>query len=328
MYGQGDTLYGRLIVTDAADAPADADATPTAILSKNLVDTAIPVTITRRERGIYDWTCTLTGTWATRDAWQLLFAAELEGVPLALSAGGTIDNRRIADLHDLDAADTRAALGLAAANLDTQLADLPTNAELAARTLPTANYATAAALALKATQASVDALAVTLAAIIATLADMAETIWTYARRSLTTTAAEMAATLDGSTITIQRGDTLDIELIGLPTLDEEPAAAAFTIKSSRNLDDEDAEAILQITLDGLAVLAGQTPDADQTATLEIDVDGDETTATITATAAATAALPAISDGRYDLQVIDDEGTVRTITSGIAKITRDVTRATE
>lgn len=46
---------------------------------------------------------------------------------------------------DLDAT-IRAAVGLAAANLDTQLADLPTVAELEARTIVAANYATAAAL--------------------------------------------------------------------------------------------------------------------------------------------------------------------------------------
>jgi hypothetical protein len=47
----------------------------------------------------------------------------------------------------LDAAGVRAAVGLAAANLDTRLADVPTVAEMTARTLATADYATAAALA-------------------------------------------------------------------------------------------------------------------------------------------------------------------------------------
>jgi hypothetical protein len=47
----------------------------------------------------------------------------------------------------LTQADIRTAVGLASANLDTQLADLPTVAEFEARTLVAANYATAAALA-------------------------------------------------------------------------------------------------------------------------------------------------------------------------------------
>jgi len=44
----------------------------------------------------------------------------------------------------LDAAGTRTAVGLAAANLDTQLTDIPTVAEFEARTLVAANYGTAA----------------------------------------------------------------------------------------------------------------------------------------------------------------------------------------
>lgn len=47
----------------------------------------------------------------------------------------------------LDAAGVRSAVGLASANLDTQLADLPTVAEFEARTLVAASYATAANLA-------------------------------------------------------------------------------------------------------------------------------------------------------------------------------------
>lgn len=43
----------------------------------------------------------------------------------------------------LSASETRTALGLASANLDTQLADLPTVSEFEARTLTTANYANA-----------------------------------------------------------------------------------------------------------------------------------------------------------------------------------------
>ena len=56
----------------------------------------------------------------------------------------------------LTQADIRTAVGLASANLDTQLADLPTVAEFEARTLVAANYATAAALA--AAQVDLDAI--------------------------------------------------------------------------------------------------------------------------------------------------------------------------
>jgi len=49
----------------------------------------------------------------------------------------------IAALNDLDAASVRSALGLSSANLDTQLADVPTVAEFEARTLAAASYALA-----------------------------------------------------------------------------------------------------------------------------------------------------------------------------------------
>lgn len=46
----------------------------------------------------------------------------------------------LAGLNDLDAAGVRAAVGLASANLDTQLADIPTVSEFNARTLAAADY--------------------------------------------------------------------------------------------------------------------------------------------------------------------------------------------
>lgn len=79
----------------------------------------------------------------------------------ALSADAATEIRT--GLSTLDAAGVRGAIGLASANLDTQLDALPTNAELAARTLVAADYATAAAVAVvdavaDAIQAKTDAL--------------------------------------------------------------------------------------------------------------------------------------------------------------------------
>jgi hypothetical protein len=47
-------------------------------------------------------------------------------------------------LSTLDAAGVRSAVGLASANLDTQLGDIPTVSEFEARSIVAANYATAA----------------------------------------------------------------------------------------------------------------------------------------------------------------------------------------
>jgi hypothetical protein len=65
------------------------------------------------------------------------------GITAASIANGAIDAATFA--ADVDA-EARSWLGLASANLDTQLADLPTVAEFEARTLVAANYATASAL--------------------------------------------------------------------------------------------------------------------------------------------------------------------------------------
>lgn len=64
---------------------------------------------------------------------------ELGRIDVAISTRGTG--------AALDAAGVRTAVGLASANLDTQLADIPTVSEFEARTIVSANYATAANLA-------------------------------------------------------------------------------------------------------------------------------------------------------------------------------------
>lgn len=52
----------------------------------------------------------------------------------------------IAALNDLSQADIRTAVGLASANLDTQLGDIPNNSEFNARTLASADYATSSSI--------------------------------------------------------------------------------------------------------------------------------------------------------------------------------------
>ena len=57
------------------------------------------------------------------------------------AAGGLpTDSAGKTSFNDLDAAGVRTAVGMASANLDTQLADVPTVAEFEARTLPAAEY--------------------------------------------------------------------------------------------------------------------------------------------------------------------------------------------
>ncbi len=77
-----------------------------------------------------------TAVWAS--ATRLLTA----GTNIVLAKGTGVTG-----FNDLDAAGVRAAVGLASANLDTQIGDLPTVAEFNARTLVAASYATATDLA-------------------------------------------------------------------------------------------------------------------------------------------------------------------------------------
>ncbi len=84
-------------------------------------------------------------------------SAAVTGSPVrftSMGAWGSPAGTGVTGFNDLSAADVRTAVGLASANLDTQLAALstaidatPTNAELNARTLPSADYATAASIA-------------------------------------------------------------------------------------------------------------------------------------------------------------------------------------
>ena len=79
-----------------------------------------------RDRGDAAWT-TATGfsTHSAADVWSAVTRTLTAGTNIALAKGTGVTG-----FTDLSAADVRTALGLAAANLDTQIGDLPTNSEL------------------------------------------------------------------------------------------------------------------------------------------------------------------------------------------------------
>jgi len=76
------------------------------------------------------------------DIWSHATRILTAGTNIALAKG-----TGIMGFNDLDAAGVRSAMGLGSANLDTQLGDIPTVSEFNARTLASADYATAANLA-------------------------------------------------------------------------------------------------------------------------------------------------------------------------------------
>lgn len=80
-----------------------------------------------RDRGDAAWlTATGFSTHSAADVWAVATRILTAGTNIALAKGTGVTG-----FTDIDAAGVRAAVGLASANLDTQIADLPTNTELA-----------------------------------------------------------------------------------------------------------------------------------------------------------------------------------------------------
>jgi hypothetical protein len=212
-------------------------------------------------------------------------------------------------LNDLDAVGVRTAVGLAAANLDTQIGTLATGAEVAA-----------AEAAIRG--ADDDTLK--------TLSDEIDGVpaasWAYGTRTLTMTAAEIEAALSGDTITAHRGDSLSVSLAGLGSL-AGYVSLDFTVKRSKS--DSDDEAIIRIRKDasgvgdGLLRLNGAEAMAGD-GSLVID---DEAAGNITVNLAASAMaeLTAWSGYHYDVQMISATA-VDTRMEGTFNVTADVTRA--
>lgn len=151
--------------------------------------------------------------------------------------------------------------------------------------------------------------------------------WSAAVRTLTSTAAETLDAVEGSKLTIQRGDTFSATLTGLAA-NTSYVSIDFTVKNSPN--DSDDNAILRIrknasaTGDGLlrlngAALVSPVVAADGSITVN-----SATSLTITLAARATDDLvPA--DLYYDIQYIF-ASSVQTATEGAASISADITRA--
>jgi len=144
---------------------------------------------------------------------------------------------------------------------------------------------------------------------------------------LSVSATSVIAVVEGSVITIQRGDTLTAVLTGLGSLIDY-VSLDFTIKSNRG--DADTAAIIRIRKnasgigDGLLTLNGMTAPTAIDGSITID-DLALGNITITLIAADTATLSVVSGLYYDVQRITAAGVI-TLTSGAASVVGDVTRA--
>lgn len=149
----------------------------------------------------------------------------------------------------------------------------------------------------------------------------AESIWAHVPRTLTQTAAELAAVVRGSLLTIMRGDSWSATVTGLGSV----AARAklwFTVKSS--LSDLDAASRIQIEeTDGLVCINGAAGTALDGAITVDDEDAGDITITLAAAASAQLAPGSYS---YDLQWFDGDDAIHTLTVGAMRVVGDVTRA--
>ena len=152
-------------------------------------------------------------------------------------------------------------------------------------------------------------------------------VWTYSTRTLTMSAAQIAAAVSGTTVNIKRGDTLSAAITGLGTITGY-TTLDFTVKVSDI--DADADAILRIrknqsgSNDGLITING----ADAADSTEGSITIDDAAAgdiTIALKATSTDDL-AVADGMYyDIQKIAS-GTVTTMGVGTCNVSADITRA--
>ena len=162
---------------------------------------------------------------------------------------------------------------------------------------------------------------------IAALNDLsAADVWAYGTRTLTQTAAEVAAAVAGSTLTIHRGDTFTATLTGLGSL-ADYVSLDFTVKSKRSDDDDSAVVRIRLNATGLGdgLLRINAAEAGTPGNGSITIDdlaaGD---VTLTLAADETEGLTPHVGYFYDIQMITATA-VETLTAGTCNVTADVTR---
>lgn len=150
-----------------------------------------------------------------------------------------------------------------------------------------------------------------------------ESIWAYARRTLTVPASS-GEEPTGSNIAILRGDTWSVDIEGLGDISAR-AKLWFTVKKRRS--DVDSESIIQIEeTAGLVYLNGEDASA-RAANGSITVtDAAAGNITIKLDEAETAILIHDDGLPYDVQMLDTDADVTTLTIAAASVTDDVTRA--
>jgi hypothetical protein len=147
-------------------------------------------------------------------------------------------------------------------------------------------------------------------------------VWAYATRTLTQSAASVAAAVVGSNITAQRGDTLVAALTGLGNISTR-TKLWLAVKSS--LDHTDAQSILFLEeTAGLTAVNGAVYAVITDASIVV-TNAATGALTITIKPAVTKDLP-LGSYHYDMQYLTAAGVVTTITASTFTASGDVTRA--
>jgi hypothetical protein len=148
-------------------------------------------------------------------------------------------------------------------------------------------------------------------------------IWSAASRTLTQTAAQVAAEMTGATLTVQRGDTLSVSFTGLGNI---TARTKLLVTGKKDRSHQDTASVFKIEeTAGLQVIAGVTAETPANGSIVVT---DATTGALTVALAAveTAKLEEMIGGHYDIQMATASG-VQTLTDATLVVWQDVTRAT-
>ncbi|MHB9032338.1 MAG: hypothetical protein ACYC6L_04735 [Anaerolineae bacterium] len=147
-------------------------------------------------------------------------------------------------------------------------------------------------------------------------------VWGYASRTLTQSAASVAAAVSGSAITITRGDTVTVSLTGLGSLAGRSKLYAC-FKTNKGYADSQSTMLIEETA-GITVLNGAAYATTTDVTLTVN---DENVGNITFVfkPAVSSVLP-IENGYYDVQMVTAAGAVTTKSSSNYQVSADVTRA--
>ncbi len=154
--------------------------------------------------------------------------------------------------------------------------------------------------------------------------DIAQRAWNnrYAStRTLTQSAAQVAAIVAGSTITVMRGDSWSISLTGLGSL---ATRSKLWFTAKRHHGDADTTSVIQIRLAGGLIYLNGAAGIAGDGSLTVD-DEDKGNITIALAASSSKLLPPGSYD-YDVQMLTTTGAVQTMTNGVLTIVGDYTRA--